>query len=192
MSAFGIHVSPRLLRQSRKGATTWPVSPWGKNAATALASGMPEDRLHADKGFSEMSKKAQAWLRLRGATKRARTQNQNDTDAETRLWSDLKNRRQNGYKFARQVQLGPYMAEFICREEKLIIELSDSKDAESKTDIARIEWLNTDGYAVLRFSNGAILRERRAVLDAILAVLDGGIVEKSDIVRFYPAVEVRE
>lgn len=129
--------------------------------------------------------------RKAGATARARYLRQNDTEAEYRLWNELRNRRLNGHKFSRQIPLGSYIADFVCREMWLIIELDGSQHAQSETDIIRTTWLNEQGYSVLRFWNGAILRERRVVIDTILAVLDGRIFEKCDIVRFYPAAKLQ-
>ena len=54
--------------------------------------------------------------RREGATARARKLRQNDTEAEYRLWGDLRNRLLNGYKFSRQIPVGPYFVDFLCRE----------------------------------------------------------------------------
>ncbi len=104
------------------------------------------------------------------------------------MWSDLRNRRLNGYKFSRQIPLGPYIVDFVCREQSLIVELDGSQHAESTHDERRTEWLNQQGYSVLRFWNAEILQERRAVLETILAVLQGQIVERCDAIRFSPVL----
>jgi len=93
----------------------------------------------------------------------------------------------NGYKFARQVPLGPYVADFVCRERSLVIELDGSQHAESPHDLIRTRWLNANGYAVLRFRNHEVLQERRAVLDTIVAALDGRLATNVDNPKFYPA-----
>ncbi|MFL0691392.1 MAG: endonuclease domain-containing protein [Agrobacterium tumefaciens] len=126
--------------------------------------------------------------RLPGRTSKARELRANDTEAEYRLWSDLRNRRLNGYKFSRQIPLGPYIVDFVCREQSLIVELDGSQHAESTHDERRTEWLNQQGYSVLRFWNAEILQERRAVLETILAVLQGQIVERCDAIRFSPVL----
>ena len=86
-----------------------------------------------------------------GATQKARVLRQNETEAEYRLWGHLRNRLLNGHKFSRQVPLGRYVADFVCRERHLIVELDGSQHADSQHDIIRTRWLNEQGYSVLRF-----------------------------------------
>ena len=134
-----------------------------------------------------MSEKSSAWIRKPGATTRARNLRQNDTEAEYRLWGELRSRRLNGYKFTRQIPLGSYIVDFICRDRSLIVELDGSQHAENPRDISRTDWLNEQGYSVLRFWNYEILQERRAVLETILAALDGQVFQRCETLRFYPA-----
>ncbi|WP_430709398.1 endonuclease domain-containing protein [Mesorhizobium captivum] len=125
--------------------------------------------------------------RKAGATARARELRLNETEAEYRLWGELRGRNLNGYKFVRQVPLGPFFVDFLCREKSLIVEIDGSQHAESPTDAARTAWLNGHGYSVLRFWNHEVQAERRAVLDTILAVLEGQIHSPSPGLRFAPA-----
>ena len=125
--------------------------------------------------------------RSAGATLRARKLRSGETEAEYRLWGELRGRYLNGYKFVRQIPLGPYVVDFVCRRKRLIIEVDGSQHAESVTDFARTAWLNAQGYSVLRFWNDEVLRERRAVLETILAVLEGRISAPSPGLRFAPA-----
>jgi len=125
--------------------------------------------------------------RLPGRTSKARNLRANETEAEYRLWSDLRNRRLNGYKFSRQIPIGVYIVDFVCREQRLVVELDGSQHAESERDERRTEWLNRQGYSVLRFWNTEVLQERSAILDTILAVLQGQITERCDAIRFSPA-----
>jgi very-short-patch-repair endonuclease len=55
--------------------------------------------------------------------KNARDLRSNQTDAENRIWYHLRNRRFHTLKFRRQYSIGCYIVDFICFEEKLIIEL---------------------------------------------------------------------
>ncbi len=55
--------------------------------------------------------------------KRARELRRAETSAEAKLWNHLRARRLNGFKFVRQEPIGPYFADFVCREEKLIVEV---------------------------------------------------------------------
>jgi very-short-patch-repair endonuclease len=45
------------------------------------------------------------------------------TDAENRMWYFLRNRRLHGYKFVRECVIGSYIADFVCREKKVVIEI---------------------------------------------------------------------
>ena len=54
---------------------------------------------------------------------RPRQLRRNASDAENRLWYVLPNRGVGGYKFVRQMAVGPYIADFACREAALIVEL---------------------------------------------------------------------
>lgn len=124
-----------------------------------------------------------------GATTRARELRQNETEAEYYLWSDLRNRRLNGHKFARQIPLGPYIADFLCRDKSLVIELDGSQHAGSEHDLIRTQWLTANGYSVLRFWNTAVFLQRSSVLEAIVAALDGRMSRREDNDQFYPASE---
>ena len=126
------------------------------------------------------------YKRRPAATQKASTLRRNETEAEYRLWGDLRNRLLNGYKFSRQIPLGPYVADFVCRERMLIVELDGFQHAESQYDFIRTRWLNANGYTVLRFWNHEVLEERRAVLETILATLEGRIFEKCEALRLYP------
>ncbi len=122
-----------------------------------------------------------------GATKRARKLRAEETEAEYRLWLELRGRRLNGYKFARQIPLGAYIVDFVCRDRKLVVEADGSQHADSSTDPLRTAWLNANGYSVIRFWNNEVLAEREAVLETILAVLEGRICAPSPGLRFAPA-----
>ncbi len=126
-----------------------------------------------------------------GATMRARRLRRDETDAERQLWRRLSGRELGRFKFVRQVPIGPYVVDFLCRAKRLVVELDGEQHAESATDIIRTAFLNRHGYAVLRFWNHEVLREREAVLDAILAVLDGRLRGTDAGLRFAPATVIR-
>ncbi|NLS04378.1 endonuclease domain-containing protein [Rhizobium sp. P32RR-XVIII] len=126
--------------------------------------------------------------RRAGKTEQARRLRRSDTEEEYRLWGELRNRRLNGHKFMRQVPLGPYVVDFLCREMRLIVEVDGFQHAADPADATRTHWLNGNGYSILRFWNHEITRERRAVLETILAALEGQIFQRDDTLRFYPAI----
>jgi very-short-patch-repair endonuclease len=96
----------------------------------------------------------------------------NMTDAERKLWAQLRNRRLQGFKFRRQQPLGKYIVDFVCFEKKLVIELDGGQHQEQQDyDAQRTEWLQTQGFRVLRFWNHQVLTETGAVLQAIWKAL---------------------
>lgn len=122
-------------------------------------------------------------------TRRAKSLRQGDNDAEQRLWTELRNRRLNGHKFVRQLPIGPYFADFACRERKLVVEVDGSQHAESKRDRIRDSFMNEQGWSVLRFWNIDVLQARDEVLETTVAVLDGRLAEPiaAPDMRFVPA-----
>lgn len=103
----------------------------------------------------------------------ARNLRANATDAEYLLWYELRNRVLNGYRFSRQVRIGPFVCDFVCRSERLIVELDGSQHADNRIDERRTDWLLKQGYSILRFWNDEVVFERGAVLDTIVAALQG-------------------
>jgi very-short-patch-repair endonuclease len=117
----------------------------------------------------------------------ARQMRTQPTDAESLLWFELRNRLLNGYRFNRQVRIGPYIADFACRSRRLIVELDGAQHSENAADLVRTKALNAAGFSVLRFWSDEVVFERGAVLDTILAVLEGQIYAPSPGLRFAPA-----
>ncbi|MEP7173201.1 MAG: DUF559 domain-containing protein [Aestuariivirga sp.] len=105
---------------------------------------------------------------------RARSLRKDDTEAERRLWEDLRSRRLNGFKFVRQLPIGPYFADFACRAAKLAVEIDGAthgNNGEVQHDAVRTRYLEEEGWQVLRFWNADVFMARNAVCDAILMVL---------------------
>ena len=101
---------------------------------------------------------------------RARELRAASTDAERLLWSRLRDRRLDDYKFRRQHAIGPFFADFACVEAHLVVELDGGQhfdvDAQ-RADQQRTSVLAKHGFHVLRFSNREMLVETDAVLNAI-------------------------
>ena len=92
-------------------------------------------------------------------TQASRDLRNNLTEAEKHLWYGL--RLNNlGVKFRRQVVIGRYIADFVCFEKKLVIEVDGGQHAESQEDKVRDQWLKGQGFKVLRFWNHDVLRSR--------------------------------
>lgn len=118
-------------------------------------------------------------------TFRAKEFRQFANPAEQSMWSVLKARGLGGYKFVRQMPIGPYFADFVCRERGVVIEVDGSQHLERAAyDRARDEYMLAAGYSVYRVPLNSVLKDRVAVCDSILAVLEGRIedfVEAPDL-----------
>lgn len=102
----------------------------------------------------------------------ARALRKNQTEAERLMWSRLRNRQLLNCKFRRQQTIGPYIADFLCLEPKLIIELDGGQHADQQQyDELRSQYLQQMGYRVVRFWNNEVLQELDAVLEAIRLVV---------------------
>src|SRR5690606_17567951 len=120
---------------------------------------------------------------------RARELRRGDNIAEAVIWNELKAAKLGGYKFVRQMPIGPYFADFACRGARLIVELDGSQHANSEYDRRRDEFLSESGYRVLRVWNHDAIKRTASVCNTILAALEGrlsGTVEASDL-RYLPA-----
>jgi len=101
------------------------------------------------------------------------------TDAERKLWGCLRNSSLAGFKFYRQVPIGPYVLDFLCHHRGLVIEVdgaTHSSGAEVWHDEQRTSYLNSFGLRLHRVDNTEVYRNIGAVLDGIYAVL----MERSD------------
>ncbi|MCX6761671.1 MAG: DUF559 domain-containing protein, partial [Candidatus Moranbacteria bacterium] len=91
------------------------------------------------------------------ALQRSRKLRKEATPQEIILWSRIKNRQFKNLKFKRQNQVGTYIVDFICEEKKLIIELDGWQHSEQESyDTERTEYLERQGYKVIRIWNGEI------------------------------------
>jgi very-short-patch-repair endonuclease len=114
-------------------------------------------------------------MRTRNLPESARAQalRAESTDAETKLWRRLRNRRLAGAKFVRQAPIGSYYADFVCRACKLVVEVDGSQHADSAYDDKRDATLVALGYRVLRFWNADVLHAIDDVCETIVAALEG-------------------
>lgn len=102
----------------------------------------------------------------------ARKLRRNQTDAEKALWMAVRNRQINQLKFRRQVPLGRYIVDFVCFENKLIIELDGGQHADAEEyDTERTRWLESQGFAVVRFWNNEVMSNIEGVLMRIVELI---------------------
>jgi very-short-patch-repair endonuclease len=108
-------------------------------------------------------------------TKRTRTQartlRRDVTDAERKLWFLLRSLKPLGMHFRRQAPIGIYIADFAWHAGKIVVELDGSQHADARAfyDAKRTDWLQSQGYRVLRFWNNDVLKSPRSVGEVILA-----------------------
>ena len=88
------------------------------------------------------------------------------TKVEWFVWSRLRNRNVAGYKFRRQVPVGPYFADFLCKSARLVIEL-DGPTHEQETDDRKDAFLRARGYRVVRIPVGDVDESIDQVMDEI-------------------------
>ena len=104
-------------------------------------------------------------------TTRSRELRSNQTDAEKKLWWHLRNRQIAGCKFVRQEPIGSYICDFVCREQRLVIEVDGGQHADSAKDKVRDAWLISHNYRVMRFWNNDVLSN----IDGVLTVINDAV-----------------
>ena len=95
------------------------------------------------------------------------------TEAESILWEYLR-AKQLGKTFKRQHIIGDYIADFVCLESGLIIELDGGYHQlpeQQISDEQRTEWLEKHGFRVIRFKNEELLTNIDHCLEIIKATL---------------------
>jgi very-short-patch-repair endonuclease len=108
------------------------------------------------------------------ADQRARNLRANMTDAEQFLWSKLRRKQLNGYRFRRQHPLGPYIVDFVCLDQKLIVEVDGGQHnltEQAAKDAQRTSYLKARGFGILRFWNNEVLSNGDGVVAVIAEAL---------------------
>ncbi|WP_149804581.1 endonuclease domain-containing protein [Mesorhizobium sp. NFR06] len=105
--------------------------------------------------------------------KNAKSMRRAMTDAELKLWNELRAHRLMGMSFRRQVPIGPYIVDFACSTHRLIVEVDGSQHADaehSRYDEARSAYLAASGWTILRFWNDDVIRDIDNVCQHIVIV----------------------
>jgi very-short-patch-repair endonuclease len=112
--------------------------------------------------------------RLRRAS--ARRLRARPTETEILLWKRLPSIETDGTHFRRQVLIGPYVVDFACLATRLVIELGGAQhntNAHGIRDQSRTNWLQAEGYRVIRFWNNDLTHNMDGVLETVYAALYG-------------------
>ena len=112
----------------------------------------------------------------------ARTLRRSMTDAEKKLWWELRDRGVNKFKFRRQHPVGRYIADFCCLEARLIIEVDGGQHREEQRghDDERTAWLTAECFRVVRFWNHEVLEDVDSVCEAVFRALNEQMRERSE------------
>ena len=90
------------------------------------------------------------------------------------LWRALRNHQIDGHGFRRQMPIGPYFADFVCLQRKIVVEADgrthETAEAKSK-DVGRDAWLRRAGFRVLRFPDEFIIGGLPIVIERIRMAL---------------------
>jgi len=90
------------------------------------------------------------------------------TEVEKLLWLRLSSRQMEGFKFRRQQPIGQYVVDFVNFEKKLIIELDGGQHKiQKEEDKKRDNWLEEQGFEVLRFWNNEVFESLEGILDVV-------------------------
>ncbi|MBA9076142.1 endonuclease domain-containing protein [Rufibacter quisquiliarum] len=90
----------------------------------------------------------------------AKVHRADSTKAEIRLWCELLSKGKMGVSFLRQRPIGNYIADFLCKELKLIIEVDGySHNFKTDEDTARDKELTALGFTVLRFTDAEVIHD---------------------------------
>ena len=93
-----------------------------------------------------------------------------DISAEARLWTNLRGRRLQKFKFVRQAPIGPYIVDFLSREARLIVGVdgaTHSEDRKIAYDRRREVFLKAEGHQIVRVRSGDVYRHINDVLDLL-------------------------
>ncbi|MEX0408368.1 endonuclease domain-containing protein [Aquibium sp. LZ166] len=93
---------------------------------------------------------------------RARSMRKRMTDAELKLWNEVRAHRLMGLGFRRQFPIGSYIVDFACPSKRLVVEIDGSQHGEddiARSDAVRTCFLEQEGWTVLRFWNHDVLRD---------------------------------
>jgi very-short-patch-repair endonuclease len=104
---------------------------------------------------------------------KAKKLRKNLTDEERILWAYLRNKGVNGVKFRRQEPIGRYIVDFVCYEQRLVVEIDGSQHAEAQRryDLKRDNYLRGMGYNVVRFWNSDVKENLEGVIHRVIELV---------------------
>jgi very-short-patch-repair endonuclease len=104
---------------------------------------------------------------------RAKAMRSEQTAPEARLWYHLRAKRFHGVKFAQQIVISSFIADFVARSHMLIVELDGDTHTDQARDARRTAWLQEQGYRVIRFANTDVMANLEGVLQVLADAISG-------------------
>jgi very-short-patch-repair endonuclease len=89
---------------------------------------------------------------------RARELRSQPTPAERKLWTALRASQLEGFKFSRQIAIGPFIVDLVCRKHLLVIEIDGGQHGDA-ADVARQRYIEAQRYRVLRLWNHKVMND---------------------------------
>jgi len=105
---------------------------------------------------------------------KARALRKSMTPEEVKLWVRLRDFRERGFHFRRQALVCGYIVDFVCKSQKLVVEVDGGQHAEPSAaarDLIREGNLRAKGYRVVRLWNADVNRNPDDAADTVLAAL---------------------
>ncbi len=102
-------------------------------------------------------------------------------NVELIIWEFLKSKQLEDYKFCRQHIIGKYIVDFVCPSKMLVVEIDGlihQLPENKESDEIRTQWLNEQGFEVIRFTNDEVVNDVEKVLEKILVRLKEREVSK--------------
>jgi len=104
----------------------------------------------------------------------AKENRKHPTEAESAMWEILKGHFE-GCKFRRQHIIGDYIVDFVCLSKQIVIEIDGGyhqEEQQQKLDEQRTEFLNNQGFQVIRFKNEEVIGNTSSVIKYLKTVLN--------------------
>jgi very-short-patch-repair endonuclease len=104
----------------------------------------------------------------------ARSNRKNMTEAESVFWSLVKSS-SLGQRCLRQHIIGDYIVDFLFRKSKVVVEIDGGyhfTEEQQKDDEIRTDWLESQGYKVVRFTNEQVLCDTDSIINELKVSLN--------------------
>ena len=113
----------------------------------------------------------------------AKSNRLNMTEAENVFWSLVKGSAL-GQRCLRQHIIGDYIVDFLFRKSKLVVEIDGGYHTigeQQESDAIRTEWLEHEGYHVIRFSNEQVLFDTERVIEKVKNIIKKSSLNREDL-----------